>query len=241
VERLRNDVAAEAPRALGGFVDVETNLSALARRISEMCAAERVGGGRIQLRLGDIALGAVAGEVATELAPLAEDRGRVIRPSGHVTLRADADLVRRAMQNAVAYALRASDGGAVQVATGVAEDGFAFVRVRWSAASVRPEARTAIEGADTEAVVGAAIGLAFCRLVAEEHAGRITLDALDGTVTLDLGLPLGLALPTPAPTPEPEAAVPPRPPAPAAPPAAVSEAACDLSTQPFRMARPTAA
>jgi signal transduction histidine kinase len=117
---------------------------------------------------------------------------KLVRDLAHPTAYADPELLRRVLENLVDNAIRhAPDGSEVVVESRAADRGVEL-RVRDAGAGVDPERRAEIferfaTTGGTRANRG--LGLAFCKLVAEAHGGRIWIEDAAPGATFALWIP----------------------------------------------------
>jgi signal transduction histidine kinase len=118
-----------------------------------------------------------------------------VDPFAHV--RADADLLRRVVENLLENALRhAPEESAVQVSSELLPDAF-VIRIADRGAGVAPELRESIferfvqlESKDRSVTrSGRGLGLTFCRLAVEAHGGRIWVEDGSPGAVFCLSLP----------------------------------------------------
>lgn len=141
-----------------------------------------------------VALVADASERHAGAAALAGVRIATWLPSSPLRAAADPDLVRRALDNLVANAIRHSPpGGRVRLAVS-RRGATAHIRVRDEGDGVHPDDRERIflsgeRGRDPRGT-GRGLGLAIAREIAEAHGGRLAVDPLGPGATFRLSLPV---------------------------------------------------
>jgi signal transduction histidine kinase len=144
---------------------------------------------------------AVAGlvtEVFAELEMAAAARKvQLVHDLSVATAAVDADLVRRMLANLVENAVRhAKQGTVVTVMASKSDDGLLF-RVTDRGTGVPLEMRDKVfdpfvqldEGAAPPSRSGRGLGLAFCKLVADAHGGRIWIEDAEPGATFCVVLP----------------------------------------------------
>jgi two-component system sensor histidine kinase BaeS len=189
---LRREDGGGDPRRAAALIEREVlrlaaGLDALAQR----------GAGPSGPRPGPVSLRALAARVAEShegLARLRSVRLSVRASRAPVTVVADREALRRALDNLVQNALRHTPpGGEVRIVV-AARGGRAVLRVHddGPGVPVGDRARIFAPGERGSAPVGegSGLGLAIAREIAERHGGRLTLDALGSGACFRLALPL---------------------------------------------------
>jgi signal transduction histidine kinase len=98
------------------------------------------------------------------------------RPATSWEVEADADLLRRVLQNLVGNALKFTPSGGTVTVSLEQRDGRVLVSVRDTGSGVPAELRPRLFqkfSAGTATGRGSGLGLAFCRLAVEAHGGKI--------------------------------------------------------------------
>jgi two-component system, sensor histidine kinase and response regulator len=170
----------------------------LVRMIMNLLDISKGDEGRLVVVRAPVNLEALAGEVIEALAARAADAGvglvAAIEAPG---VEADAELLRRVLENLVENAIRhAPSGTAVRVSALVVE-GEVQLRVADTGRGVPPELRERIferfVQADTSPAssrAGRGLGLAFCKLAAEAHGGRVWVEDGSPGAVFCVSLPL---------------------------------------------------
>ena len=168
----------------------------LVRMISDLVAIGKLEQGlRAERAPTDVA--ALLGEVALAHEAQAGHEGVAVGVAAPAGLRAtvDAGLVRRAVENLVANALRhVGQGGRIELAAEATAGGGVRLAARNSGPPIPAELRERIFEKDVSGSRGdwgrAGLGLHFCQLAAEAHGGRIALVERAGwNVSFELELP----------------------------------------------------
>ncbi len=189
-DRVRLTQPAEMAQALEEIAVAAGQLKREMRHLSEW---SRAVDGELRPRLESFSLGEVASEVASAMRALARWTGVVLDIDvGNERVVADRELTRRLLQNLVNNAVKhAPHGTIVTIEAAVDADGLVLrvndcgpgvpardverIFERFSALS-----NTAAPGDDIDADD---LGLAFCRIAAEAHGGRIWVEPREGRGT----------------------------------------------------------
>jgi two-component system, sensor histidine kinase and response regulator len=130
----------------------------------------------------DVQLKALVAEVFSALVLRAKTREVALQSSFATTeLHADRELVRRLLENLVDNAIRHAPRGSAVTVAAAREDGGLLLRVADVGPGVPEDLRQTIFGRFVQAHprgtrIGRGLGLAFCKLVAEAHEGRIWVE-----------------------------------------------------------------
>ncbi len=165
---------------------IRTEARQLTRMITDLLDLSKADEGRLVPQLARVDLASLAAEVASELGVTA--RSMRVELACAVTaapVRADEDLLRRALTNLVDNALRhAPPGSTVTIAATTDGEG-TLVRVLDGGDGIAAELRVTIfepfvqlgTGSSPPSTrTGRGLGLAFCKLVAEAHLGKIWVE-----------------------------------------------------------------
>lgn len=195
---LKADAAGAAP--LAGQLEEIDRLKRLIDRVLLIARAEA---GEIPLAYDPVDLGRLAASVVEQLAPVAADKGLALQcePAASVTVRGDADWLKRVVLNLLDNAINFTPaGGAIGVAVSQAGNEARLV-VRDSGVGINPEAATHVfepffraDPARSAHTEGVGLGLSLVKWVVERHGGRIELDSRPGegsafTVVIPLAAP----------------------------------------------------
>ena len=165
---------------------IRTEARKLTRMIMDLLDLSKADEGRLAPQLARVDLTALAAEVALELGVMA--RSVDVELACAVTaapVRADEDLLRRALTNLAENALRHAPRGSVVTLAAATDREGTLVRVLDGGGGIAPELRETIFEAFVQLGAGSAppssrtgrgLGLAFCKLVAEAHAGKIWVE-----------------------------------------------------------------
>ncbi|HEU4539401.1 MAG TPA: HAMP domain-containing sensor histidine kinase, partial [Polyangiaceae bacterium] len=179
---LRDRQASAASRDAAASIQNEART--LVRMIMNLLDISRGDEGRLVAVRAPVDLRALVGEVLEALSAHASDAGVELVAAFEVTtVEADADLVRRVLENLVENALRhAPEGSAVRVST-LRREGEVELQVADAGRGVPPALRERIferfvqaEGGAASSRAGRGLGLAFCKLAAEAHGGRVWVE-----------------------------------------------------------------
>jgi signal transduction histidine kinase len=141
--------------------------------------------GKMKLNLTDLDLPALLERAAVSMRPLCGRRELLVLPCAPLTVKADAELIARVVQNLVSNALKFApkDGGYVRLSAAPAP-GAVRVSVENNGPFIPPEYHASIfekfGQADPHGVkrpYSTGLGLNFCKLAIEAHGGRIGVDS----------------------------------------------------------------
>jgi signal transduction histidine kinase len=191
VERLQRATAAPEDRAVT-LERIARGTQRLTDLIQSLLEYTRVEAGRLELRLEELDLRAIAHEVVDELSPQARSKGLEMRlnvePEGR-PVRSDARIVRLILTNLASNAVRYTDAGSVDVT--VAEDRAGHrVSVTDTGRGIPPEARelifeafTQLEPIERKHLPGVGLGLALVKQLTAALGVRVELSSVVGTGT----------------------------------------------------------
>lgn len=153
----------------------------------DLLVLARTRGGRLPLRLQEVALRELLESVATAFRVRAEGQGTAIEVhAADETIRADPARLRQAVENLLDNALRHGDGTGPVRLSASREQGTVVIRVEDGgpgfpaavlAGAFEPFARGQSDGIDSR---GAGLGLTIVRAVAEAHGGLATAENPEG-------------------------------------------------------------
>lgn len=192
---LRNQSLSESARDSVSRIRADTHqLSRMLLNLLDMSKADE---GKLAPRRSIVDLKGLVDDLLVEFAISAQ--GRRVRLECHLgpaRLDADEDLLRRAIANLLENAIRhAPRDSKVQVSTRDRE-GHLEIRVADSGAGVPPAQRERIfepfiQDAGDNRLGGRGLGLAFCRLAAEAHSGKIWVEDAGPGAVFCMSLPHG--------------------------------------------------
>ncbi len=184
---------AELPQSARESVQhIRDGARSLSRLVVNLLDVSKSEEGKLTPRYGEVDLPLLTAEVFEELSLRAQAAGVALNHAFETrNLKADADLLRRVLENLVENAIRHAPEGSEVRLTGMPSDGGVEIRVADAGRGVPAELRTRIFGAfvqmeNGERVVtraGRGLGLTFCKLAVEAHGGRIWVeDAAPGAI-----------------------------------------------------------
>ena len=188
-----------AQRSLAERAD--RNVKRLEEFSEDLLEMARIEHGAIALERVEIDACALVREVCDDQRTLAERRGQSIQircRDENVTILADVGRLRRAIGNLVANAVKYGPERSAIVVQTTRDSGAFTVRVTDDGPGVAPEEREHIfekfsRGRRSTAAVGAGLGLAIARSLAELHGGSLRYeDAEGGGATFVLTVPVGI-------------------------------------------------
>jgi signal transduction histidine kinase len=177
---------------------IRTDARSLMRLILNLLDISKSEEGRLTVRPAPIDLAKLAGEVV--------EAAEVVARAGEVsvtlaidapTLSADADLVRRVLENLLDNALRHTPKGGRVIVAARKEDGATLLSVQDSGTGVSADMREKIfdpfvqleKERRVATRAGRGLGLTFCRLAVEAHGGRIWVEDGDPGARFVVSLP----------------------------------------------------
>jgi signal transduction histidine kinase len=185
-ENLLDGIAGNLDDSQREYVEiVRDHAQRLIAAISKLVDAAREPEPTIDLDLGPVDVGALARDVARSLQPIAEERGvDLVVNAGEVEAFADADKLRKVMENLVGNALKFTDrGGTVRVGVACSEGN---VRLSVEDTGVGIEEKDLAKvferfhrGRDTERP-GSGLGLAITRDLVRLHGGDVVAQSAPG-------------------------------------------------------------
>ncbi len=161
---------------------IRTEARQLNRMILNLLDISKADEGRLTAERSDVDLAGLHAEVAAELEANARARAVTLQARLEATsLRADVDLLRRALTNLVENAVRHAPAGTSVTVSSARVDGGTEIHVSDAGPGVAPDMRDTIfepfvqlSGADLPPTrAGRGLGLAFCKLAVEAHGGRL--------------------------------------------------------------------
>lgn len=168
----------------------------LNRMILDLLDLSKADEGKLEPRLATVDVSDLVRGVFTELEVGARRREVTLRVTSDVTkLRADPELLRRALTNLVENAIRHTRQNTIVEVVVSEQDGRTQFRVADSGVGVRAELKERIFEAfvqgdgDSAASGGRGLGLAFCKTVADAHAGAIWVEDANPGAAFCLSLP----------------------------------------------------
>ena len=193
-----------------GYVDAIRRAGEhLMRLVNDALDLARIEAGKLELDLQDFDLRALVHDVATLMAPVAEQRGLVfgleIDADAPQSVHGDPVRIRQILLNLLGNAVKFTDQGDVSLRVGQAQDGVVQFVVRDTGPGLSEEQRLRLfrrfEQADgartTTRYGGSGLGLAICQELAVAMGGHIVVDSAPGqgaTFTVGLPLPAGAAI-----------------------------------------------
>ncbi|HEU4404571.1 MAG TPA: hybrid sensor histidine kinase/response regulator [Polyangiaceae bacterium] len=194
---LRDAKASASSREAAASIVAES--SALGRMIVNLLDISKADEGRLAPAKAPVDLGALVGEVLEALGPRAREAdvelGASVEAAG---LEADADLVRRVLENLVENAIRHAPSRTTVRVSVARRGGAVELRVADAGRGVPPGLRDRIferfvqgEGGPASSRAGRGLGLAFCKLAAEAHGGRVWVEDGSPGAVFCVSLPAG--------------------------------------------------
>lgn len=169
---------------------IKYNVERLTRMISDLLDLSRIEAGRIELRLGPVAIIELVNDVAESFQSMARTKCltlEVLHSRMVPTLQADRDRLIQILTNLIGNAIKFTGrGGNIQVMTQAREDGFLQICVADTGCGIRPDELPKVfdkfyrgTGIPAEAH-GAGLGLAIVKSLVEIHGGRIWAESTLG-------------------------------------------------------------
>ncbi|MCU0687460.1 MAG: hybrid sensor histidine kinase/response regulator [Polyangiaceae bacterium] len=156
----------------------------LVRMIMNLLDISKGDEGRLVVVRAPVELAKLVGEVLEALGPRARDAEvELVSSIEAAGVEADADLLRRVLENLVENAVRHAPRGTAVRVSALRRGGQVELRVADAGRGVPPELRERIferfmqvETSPDSSRAGRGLGLAFCKLAAEAHGGRIWVE-----------------------------------------------------------------
>jgi signal transduction histidine kinase len=192
---LRNRELPESARE--SVLHIREGARSLTRLIMNLLDISKSEEGKLVAQLGSVDLAQLAREVHAALELRARTAGVTLVCEGALpVVRADADLLRRVLENLTENAIRyAPEGSAVRLSARETEAAVEL-RVADAGSGVPPEQRETIfqpfvqGGADRVGErTGRGLGLTFCKLALEAHGGRVWVEDAQPGAVFCLSLP----------------------------------------------------
>jgi signal transduction histidine kinase len=171
-------------------------LNSLIMNLLDLAKAEE---GTLHPRLAPVELRALLEEILGELRVRAEKRGVKLVLSGDgAAIRADEELVRRALANLVENAVRHAPKDSEVRVTLAADESAVETRVADAGPGIPPDMRekvfdrfVQVDAGEGFSRGGHGLGLTFCKAVADAHGGRVWVEDASPGAVLCLRLPRG--------------------------------------------------
>ena len=202
VRRLRRRIDRAKPAATEQSADdvtlleqlevVNRQTTKLARLVDELLDVSRIESGRLEFRVAEVDLAALADEVAGRLAMVAADHNLVVSRDGEGFLvRGDRDHLEQVLNNLVSNAVKYSPTGRrVDLKLGATPDGMVLLAVSDQGMGIGAAELESIFGLfyrspDREArdVGGMGLGLYISKEIVDRHGGRIWAESRPGEGT----------------------------------------------------------
>ncbi|HEY8655649.1 MAG TPA: ATP-binding protein [Candidatus Limnocylindria bacterium] len=178
---------------------VNRQTTKLARLVDELLDVSRIESGRLEFRVADVDLAALADEVVDRLEMVAGEHALVVRRKGErFVVRGDRDHLEQVLNNLVSNAVKYSPSGRrVDISLGSTGDGMVLLSVTDQGMGIRAAELESIFGLfyrspDREArdVGGMGLGLYISKEIVDRHGGRIWAESRTGEgTTFHVALP----------------------------------------------------
>lgn len=167
---------------------VLTSATHLVDLIDEVLDISAIATGQVLLKLGDVDVGQLVGDVAKAQRPLVQQKGVEIKididaPSPHA--RADERRLRQVVTNIISNAVKFTDKGSIEI--GVHKEGErVVVSVKDTGPGIAEEALPKLFsefvqlGSLKQRARGTGLGLAICKRLVEAHGGQVTAESKVG-------------------------------------------------------------
>jgi signal transduction histidine kinase len=174
------------------FEVVNRQTTKLARLVDELLDVSRIESGRLEFRVADVDLAALAAEVVTRLEMVASEHVlKVSREGERLVVRGDRDHIEQVLNNLISNAIKYSPSGrGVDIHLGTATDGMVLLSVADHGMGIRAAELESIFGLfyrspDREArdVGGMGLGLYISKEIVDRHGGRIWAESRTGQGT----------------------------------------------------------
>jgi signal transduction histidine kinase len=164
---------------------VLTSATHLVDLIDEVLDISAIATGQISLKLGDVDIGQLVGDVAKAQRPLVQQKSVEIKidigaPSPHA--RADERRLRQVVTNIISNAVKFTEKGAIEIAAAKKGDRV-VIRVRDTGPGIAEEQLPKLFsefvqlGSLKQRARGTGLGLAICKRLVEAHGGQVTAES----------------------------------------------------------------
>ncbi len=190
----------DGERAQQALAMAQTSLRRLGRLVDSLLDVSRLEAGCSLLHRSPVDVKALLAEVARDVAPLAAASGLRLElqmPASLPTIVADRDMVYRAALNLLDNAIKLSPPQSVIRLRAASDGGGLAISVEDQGPGIAPEFQPRVFDKFVglqlpHAPRGYGLGLAFCKLAAEAHGGRVAVDSAPGRgSTFTLWFPVG--------------------------------------------------
>jgi len=174
-----------SPDARESVLHIRTGARQLGQMIMNLLDVSKADEGRLVAQRSDVDLTALIAGVLAEAEVLAADRSVRLRgAAGAPRVRADRDLLRRALTNLVENAIRYAPRESTVTVSSALTDGGTLLRVADEGRGIPAELRVRIfdpfvqadPGVQDDRQANRGLGLSFCRAAAEAHGGVIWVE-----------------------------------------------------------------
>jgi len=172
---------------------VNRQTTKLARLVDELLDVSRIESGRLEFRVADVDLAALAAEVVTRLEMVASEHVlNVSRDGERFVVRGDRDHLEQVLNNLVSNAIKYSPAGRrVDIRLGTGADGMVLLSVTDQGMGIRAAELESIFGLfyrspdrDARDVGGMGLGLYISKEIVDRHGGRIWAESRIGEGTM---------------------------------------------------------
>ena len=159
-----------------------SNCALVSEMVTQLLDVSRLEAGQMPIQKTACDLAEVARNVLDSLAGLAEERSLILTAPEPVVAMVDADLMRRIISNLVGNAIKfPRDNGEIKISL-TPQNGEVRVEVADNGPGIPPEYHQKIfekfgQAKDGMRKIGTGLGLTFCKLAIEAHAGSIGVDS----------------------------------------------------------------
>jgi two-component system heavy metal sensor histidine kinase CusS len=173
-------------------------LERLSRMLESMLFLARADNAQLALHPEDVDLDVELDKIRDYFEPLAQEKSVAIELAGSAKVHADPSLLRRAISNLVANAIRFSPraGGTITLSTHATADGGAEIQVSNPGPEISPHERARIFDrfyrsgpARVDSSAGSGLGLAIVRSIMQLHAGSASVESSTDRTTFTLWFP----------------------------------------------------
>ncbi len=173
----------DAATAAQAARQIESNIAAQSRLISDLVDVSRMESGRLELERAPVSLGALVAHVFESQRPLGEAKGLVMRlaiPEGRFMVNADADRIQQVLRNLLDNAIKFTTRGSIEVTVAADEDDVTVAIADSGRGMTAEQQENAFQvfwqgsKEDSRSHGGLGLGLYLVREILQRHDGSVS-------------------------------------------------------------------